>query len=396
MEENNFDLKMRSMLESGQEEVPAGLWSAIESRLPAASSTVKAPVIWWRWACGATAIAAAVALTLIFAFRNDATPSVDIENVGAPVLAEVTEEENAALEEATAEIAPVTATKAIAAADKDVKAETVIVPETVVVPEAVEDEAVSEQVSEKTDPEKDWLAAYETEDFNENGTELKEKKEFDRHVKLAAYGDATSNTNPTSGSGNAAMMKKPTTPTITSIEETGESTYGIPVAAGVGIKIPVANRVSIGTGINWSMMTRNFSGQYNQVDEDGNVTSQASYSSIRNTQHYLGVPVNVYYSIINKDFVDFYAYAGGSANKCLTNRYTMHGLDGNINYKSPDTGWQFSTGAGIGVEFIVAKRFGFYIDPSVNYWFGTKNSANNLRTRQPFMMGLEMGMRIRL
>lgn len=394
MEDKDFDLKMRSMLEDGQEEVPAGLWSAIEGRLPAAPAA-KAPVIWWKWLGAGTAVAASVAIVLLLGFRKtNPDDGVQIESIQAPVVADAPQTEHLAQ-------TPVTVVDAI----REVRAAETVNPVTETKPSEVTE--VTECEADETECEAYETAAcptteqanepeYCTTDFDENGIELKEKRYRNvERIALEAFSDATSNTNPTFRKSDIGVMRKPTAPKVTSIEETSASNYGIPVSAGVGVKIPLKGRWSIGTGLNWSMLTRSFSGQYNQVDSEGNVISQTSYSSIRNTQHYLGVPLDVYFSIVNKDFVDFYAYAGGSANKCLSNRYTMTGPESPLVYKSPETGWQFSAGVGMGVEFIVAQRIGFYIDPSVNYWFNY-GKAKNIRTHQPLMMGLELGMRIRL
>lgn len=401
MEYNDFDLKMRSMLENGQEEVPAGLWSAIEERLPAAAPA-KAPVIWWKWLGAGTAAAAAVVIAVLSGVRRE-TPGVQIESTGEMVTAAIGDDDQADGSVQMEDMAPVTVTMAVRSARTEDSRNAACTESSMENPEepAIDDtEDHPVEVCEETPVTDESVARThtfcETSDFDENGTEPKARRRQDeRHFCFEAFSDASSNANPSLGRNATGMMKKPTAPKVTSIMETGASSYGIPFSAGVGVKIPLSGRWSMGTGVNWSMLTRSFSGQYNQVDSEGNVVSQATYSNISNTQHYLGVPVNVYFSIVSKDFIDFYAYAGGSANKCLSNRYMMNGIDKAEVYRSPDKGWQFSTGVGLGVEFIAGKHLGFYIDPSVNYWF-SDGKTSNIRTHQPLMVGLELGVRIRI
>ena len=54
-----------------------------------------------------------------------------------------------------------------------------------------------------------------------------------------------------------------------------------------------------------------------------------------------------------------------------------------------------SAGIGIGVEFMLGKHTGLYIDPSLRYYFNN-SQPKSIRTVQPLMLGFEMGMRFRL
>ena len=77
MEDNRFDLEIRSMLENAREDVPEGLWQGIESRLPAPAKARPA-AIWWKIASATGAVAAAVALTVFFSTRPVVQNPVDI------------------------------------------------------------------------------------------------------------------------------------------------------------------------------------------------------------------------------------------------------------------------------------------------------------------------------
>ena len=250
--------------------------------------------------------------------------------------------------------------------------------------------AAETSVTEENTDE-NWIRKYESADFDERGEELQGSRKEKRGVVLSAYADALSNSN-TAKASDINMLKRPAVPQATTIEETGESRYAIPVAAGIGLRFDVSKRFSIGTGVSWSYLTRSFSGQFNELDAEGAIISQTGYTNIRNSQHYIGIPLNLYVDIIRKDFIDFYAYASGSANYCLSNRYQM---DKSKSYSPEGSNWQFSAGIGMGVEFIAAKKVGFYIDPSLNYWF-TAGEVSNIRTRQPLMLGLELGIRLHI
>ena len=401
MEDNRFDLEIRSMLENAREDVPEGLWQGIESRLPAPAKARPA-AIWWKIASATGAVAAAVALTVFFSPRPVVQNPVDIipsQDSGLSQLMETP------LAPETGNMKPLSIGQALGESfsENDGKTFTETSGESVMEENAAagtagesiveeEETAVADETAVREEnTAENWIRKYESADFDERGEELQRSRKEKRGVVLSAYADALSNSN-TAKASDINMLKRPAVPQATTIEETGESRYAIPVAAGIGLRFDVSKRFSIGTGVSWSYLTRSFSGQFNELDAEGAIISQTGYTNIRNSQHYIGIPLNLYVDIIRKDFIDFYAYASGSANYCLSNRYQM---DKSKSYSPEGSNWQFSAGIGMGVEFIAAKKVGFYIDPSLNYWF-TAGEVSNIRTRQPLMLGLELGIRLHI
>lgn len=387
MEDNRFDLEIRSMLENAREDVPEGLWQGIESRLPAPAKARPA-AIWWKIASATGAVAAAVALTVFFSTRPVVQNPVDIipsQDSGLSQLMETP------LAPETGNMKPLSIGQVLGESVSETNGEDVTETAGESVVEEEETAVADETAVREENTAENWIRKYESADFDERGEELQRSRKEKRGVVLSAYADALSNSN-TAKASDINMLKRPAVPQATTIEETGESRYAIPVAAGIGLRFDVSKRFSIGTGVSWSYLTRSFSGQFNELDAEGAIISQTGYTNIRNSQHYIGIPLNLYVDIIRKDFIDFYAYASGSANYCLSNRYQM---DKSKSYSPEGSNWQFSAGIGMGVEFIAAKKVGFYIDPSLNYWF-TAGEVSNIRTRQPLMLGLELGIRLHI
>ena len=103
--------------------------------------------------------------------------------------------------------------------------------------------------------------------------------------------------------------------------------------------------------------------------------------------------MNVFYDIVSNRTIDFYAYAGGTAEMCVADRYEI--LSTSSMQKGNPKGVQLSANLGIGVEFHIGRHLGLYIDPSVRYYFNN-GLPKNIRTVQPFMPGFEVGARFRL
>ena len=107
----------------------------------------------------------------------------------------------------------------------------------------------------------------------------------------------------------------------------------------------------------------------------------------------MGIPVNAYYNILNNKQINLYAYAGGSVEKCVTDKYEV--LSTNIIHTEKPSGVQLSANVGIGVEFMLGKHVGLYADPSLRYYFDN-GQPKSIRTSQPLMLGLDLGLRIKL
>ncbi|MGN1233101.1 MAG: porin family protein, partial [Candidatus Cryptobacteroides sp.] len=175
------------------------------------------------------------------------------------------------------------------------------------------------------------------------------------------------------------------------IEQTDkDSRYAIPVSVGIGARFQFARRWSVGAGLNYTMLSRTFSGVYTRIEEG--ITLDRISTDIRHNIHYIGIPVNFYYDILNSRRVKFYAYGGGTVEFPLSNSYRVKTSPDDIVMNEKVKGVQYSVGAGIGVEFMLANHLGLYLDPGFRYYFDNGQPVS-IRTQQPFMMNFELGFR---
>lgn len=385
----DWDLQMKSILESGQEEVPAHIWEGVSSELDAIAQRRKTMIFWRRAAIGMSA-AAALAFGL---FLNHSSEETITETAVAEVVEPVSEAEVSIVEEAPETevlVAMVQKTAPAKVIDHGFVPQTMTRCTETVEACPIEDEAPVETVAEVV-PEP-VSAPEETAPNNwvENDSELK-----DRGIRTSLVLSGIAGTNSAQNIGQSGVIRKPTlsaAPMKTGISQTepGDS-YGIPLSFGIGTKIGFNSRWSLGVGVNYTLLSRKFYGDYIKV-ENGQITENLK-SDIRNTQHYVGIPVNAYYNIVESKFVNFYAYAGGAIEKCVADEYRV--LTKDVLHKESVKGIQTSANLGIGVEFMLGKHLGIYIDPSARYYFNC-NQPKSIRTAQPLMLGFEMGLRVRL
>ena len=392
---NEFDLMMKSILDEGREEVPAGVWERVSEGLDkvAASKRKPAAVIWFRRAgIAAAAAAAAIAVGVVLNHDTGETllPDTGDSSLVAVVEQETSTEDHAVTVEERAEAVTMLADAAKSSAVRkpvsEIPATAQEFIESQVTDSSVETVTAEPQTKEQDKVEEERI--YFPEDWGE------EKETYRPSTSIVLSGLA--GTNSAQGQNRLNPQKAPVVtpaPDKTGVEETStKSTYGIPVSAGVGVKIGLSPRWAVGIGANYTMLSRTFYGKYTKVNPDGTISSSTS-SDIRNTQHYVGIPVNAYFNIISQDRVSLYTYGGGSVEKCISDDYNV--LSTAISHKEKVDGLQFSANAGIGVEFAIGKNLGIYIDPSLRYYFDN-GQPESIRTVQPLMFGFEMGLRVNL
>lgn len=396
------DILMRSILSQAQEEVPEHVWEGISTGLDKidAAKNRKPVVLWFRRSAIAVAAAAAVAIGLVLNHggNDELVPksiSEDMIAVAEPVKEPA--EESAYIADAGDIVRKQKPSAGIPVqmTSEDDQTESVI-------PKAEEQGTltVTGQEMPGVASEDERVPATETvgpeepkEYFPDVWPEDEERKVRKTRTSLVLSG--TAGTNSAQNNGAGGPFRRPsisTAPLTTGIRQTStESTYGLPVSFGAGVKVGLSPRWAIGVGLDYTLLTRKFYGTYTHVSnglEDKKVSSD-----IRNSQHYIGIPVNAYYSILENNYVNFYAYAGGAIEKCVSDRYDL--LSTTIVHRERPEGVQVSANVGIGVEFALSRYLGLYLDPSVRYYFDC-NQPTSIRTAQPLMLGLEIGLRVNL
>ena len=380
--DDNFDFQIRSMMEEAQEPAPAGAWEAISSRLDAlqgAAAGAGATRIGtaaarpvrrvWYWAGTALAAAAAVALGIFFTGTSDNNSNLIDINSGTALVAEsssdgigslIPEETAAPAEKPAARVqqaAEMTTTPEKPAARVQQAAEMTTTPEK---PEA-------------EGPDPFARMAYE---------DARKASSVSKGISLLVKGGSTGN----NASAGKLSMAAPGAYRQNGITETSKSSFSVPVIAGIGVRMHLNDVLSIGTGIDYSLLARSFEGRY----IDGLTIWTGD---ITHTVQYVGVPVDLFVNLVNKNDITLYSVFGAEAEKAVSNKYRLLGTNTVVG-DSVD-GLQWSVGAGLGLEFNVGRRVGIFAEPSVKYYFDC-NQPKSLRTDKPFQMVLRAGVRFEL
>ena len=390
---NDFDLQIRSMLQDAEEEVPSRVWDAVSGRI----GQGKVIGLWWRRAAAGVAVAAAVALGVFFALdRPSAAPS------DTPLMAETEAEPVQLVEEAGASeevlVAEAAAGRRAFSGKAGVReavlsepAAEAVIPETDSASEISDDrsEGVSDNVISSESGSREAEEEYRDDPFARMAYEDAHRRSWKESLSGFVQGNVTSNERSGKASGHMASASSGV-PTKTGVnDEKSISTYGIPLSFGVGVKYRFAPKWSVSAALDYSLLTRSFTGTYNEVTE-GKVTRSVT-ADVTNNLHYIGIPVNIYYDVLESNKVSFYAFGGFSVEKGIVNKFRIDGQP-TIHHSESVPGVQLSSALGLGLEFMLNDYLALYIDPSARYYFDC-NQPNNVRTQKQFMMNLEVGLR---
>lgn len=411
----DFDLYVRSMFEDAEEEVPSRIWNAVSSRM--AAHVRKPAIVWWRRAAVSAAAIAAVASGIFLSLHDSTLPNTDeafevVEKASTtsglaqlmPALPETLPTE--AVPELTARerfTAHETAkpSEALAAQDQDVAGQS----EVPAVQSETEEEVSQEmpvqnapvrEVPVQESPAQDVQVQVDA-DFADPFTAVDSDDDASgrRSGRFSFSAGGNAQTNTVSGNGIAVKpFMAPgasTVPEKTTVKDQGKSTFGIPISVGLGVSYRFSPKWSVGAGLSATRLTRSFAGKYTEIAEDGSLVKTVT-GDIDQTLIYVGVPLNVYFDILKNHAVRFYTYGGGTIEKGISNRYTIHDKSSDIHFKGGFDGLQFSAGIGMGVELKLVGGLGLYVDPSLRYYFDC-SQPTSIRTEEPLMMTMDIGFR---
>ena len=384
---DDFDLQVRSIFEDAAETPPRRVWKGVSARLDAAAASAARPWAWMKWAGVALAAAAAIALGVFLpGTKNTSIPTNNhyqqqalLAEAGGPAAASVEIDAAAAAPAQNDAPVQVTPRRSVRAAAPQREAESR--PAAVTEP-AVAEPAVAEPAAQQPQesvaaaaPQENNLPTVDPFSVPDPGTSVRKAV---RRPALYAQGAIGGNESTGRLLPPAARMAPGASEDFS---EQGASSYGIPITVGLGVRFYLAPRLSVGTGLDYSILSRTFTGKF-----------AGTSGSVSHTLQYLGVPLNLYYDIIDAEKIKFYAYGGGEIEYCISNKYRLFASPDVIR-KYPVDKFQYSVGGGLGVEFRVAPHIGLYLDPGLQYYFPC-GQPKSIRTEKPLMVNFDAGLRL--
>lgn len=167
------------------------------------------------------------------------------------------------------------------------------------------------------------------------------------------------------------------------IEQISDTRYSLPLNLGVQFQFPIGENMALGVGLNYTMLRSRYDCLINKKKFD-----------VKQTLHYMGIPVNVYGTVAQRNNFRFYLNAGAALEKGLRAVYDLKSYDQTEHNSSSIDGVQFSVNAGLGVEYILGNTTGLYLEPNIVYYIDS-DVPQSIRTDQPLQVKAELGFRFR-
>lgn len=169
-----------------------------------------------------------------------------------------------------------------------------------------------------------------------------------------------------------------------------EYSHKIPVKVGLTARYNITGRLGVETGLTYSVLSSSV--------KTGNSETGNNWSSGSQTLHYLGIPLNLSFDILNSRYVNIYITGGGMMEKSISgNIKTDEYVDGKfartLTAKISPKGLQWSVNAAAGVQANILPQLGFFVEPGVSHHFKNGSRVRSIYTDKPTDFSLGFGLR---
>lgn len=152
--------------------------------------------------------------------------------------------------------------------------------------------------------------------------------------------------------------------------------HDMPISIGFTASYSITPRIALASGLVYTLATSSF--------QHG-----ASMPKETQTLHYVGIPLNLSYTVWGNSWLRTYIMAGAQADMNVKATLKADGHKSNIDNDRA----QFSVTGGAGVQLNVAQQLGVYVEPGVRYYFDNGSAVQTIFKEHPTNFSLQVGLR---
>lgn len=169
-----------------------------------------------------------------------------------------------------------------------------------------------------------------------------------------------------------------------------EYSHKIPVKVGLTARYNITGRLGVETGLTYSILSSSV--------KTGNSETGKNWSTGSQTLHYLGIPLNISFNILNSRYVNIYVTGGGMMEKSIsgsikTDEYVDGKFARTLTTNISPKGLQWSVNAAAGVQANILPQLGFFVEPGVSHHFKNGSRVRSIYTDKPTDFSLGFGLR---
>ncbi|WP_048505111.1 outer membrane beta-barrel protein [Chryseobacterium angstadtii] len=166
--------------------------------------------------------------------------------------------------------------------------------------------------------------------------------------------------------------------------------HKIPVTFGLSMYYSLGKRWGIGTGVNYTKLTSEL-----------HSGSNSDYIKGDQSVHYIGIPVQINYNVVQKGRFTGYVTGGVLAEKAvaakLKTTYIVNNEIQDTQEERLDTKpVQVSLNTALGLQVKVVDKIGIYAEPGIGYHFKNDSQLNTIYKEKPLNFNMKFGIRLLL
>ena len=162
--------------------------------------------------------------------------------------------------------------------------------------------------------------------------------------------------------------------------------HQLPLSIQLTLSRQLGKQFSVETGLSYTLL-----------QSTSTTGSSAAYIQEQQRLHYLGIPLRMGWQWYSKAPLSFYTSSGVMLEMPIHSTLNVNHVVNDMNtYSKRDklsVPLQWSTSVGVGIQYDITPHIGFYLEPSLQYFFNDGSSIKSYRTEHRFNITLPLGIR---
>lgn len=164
--------------------------------------------------------------------------------------------------------------------------------------------------------------------------------------------------------------------------------HQLPFSLQLSLSRQLSEQLSVETGLSYTLL------------KSSNTTgSPTAYIQEQQRLHYLGIPLRMGWQWYSHAPLSLYTSAGMMMEVPVHSTLSVNHINNGMNtYNTKErlsVPLQWSTSLGIGLQYDITPHIGFYIEPSLQYFFNDGSDIKSYRTEHRFNITLPLGIRLK-
>lgn len=160
-----------------------------------------------------------------------------------------------------------------------------------------------------------------------------------------------------------------------------EAKHHQPISVGMQVGFHLLTKLKLSTGLVYTKVSSDF---ISGVSDTRTVSTQ--------DLHYIGIPLNLSYSVWEYKGLHTYVTAGGEGAVNIKNHTET---DGEVKESKRDK-MQWSTNASVGIQYDFIPQLGVYVEPGMKYYFDNGSQIENIFKDKKLNFNIQFGLRFNI